>query len=85
MSHLAGSLRGLGVGSVEGSDFPDSQGIAWEQVTAISNTGAHLDALSRRTDILPVTFPTGTAGGSAGWVRPVAFVNDEMANDQGGT
>ncbi len=35
---------------------------------------ANLDALPRRTDVPLVTFPVNIAGASAGWVRPVAFV-----------
>lgn len=35
---------------------------------------ANLDALPRRTDIPLVTFPVNITGASAGWVRPVAFV-----------
>lgn len=35
---------------------------------------ANLDELPRRTDIPVVTFPVKIKGASAGWVRPVAFV-----------
>lgn len=34
----------------------------------------NLDALPRRTDIPLVTFPIKIIGASAGWVRPVAFI-----------
>ena len=36
---------------------------------------ANLDALPRRTGIPVVAFPVKIAGGSGGWVRPVAFVD----------
>jgi kynurenine formamidase len=35
---------------------------------------ANLDALPRRTGVPVVAFPVSIAGASAGWVRPVAFV-----------
>ena len=37
---------------------------------------ANLDALPRRTGIPVVAFPVKIEGGSGGWVRPVAFVED---------
>jgi kynurenine formamidase len=40
---LAENLRGLGH-DVEAADFPDGQGLAWEEVRAIPHTGTHLDA-----------------------------------------
>lgn len=42
---------------------------------------ANLDALPRRTGVPVVTFPVSIAGASAGWVRPVAFVEDAGAAD----
>ena len=41
---LAGNLADAGVEGVEGSDFPDGMGLAWEEVTAIPHAGTHLDA-----------------------------------------
>ncbi|MFD1514299.1 cyclase family protein [Halomarina rubra] len=41
---LASNLAAAGVDGVEGEDFPDGQGLAWEEVTAIPHTGTHLDA-----------------------------------------
>ena len=38
---------------------------------------ANLDALPRRTDIPLVTFPIVVEGASAGWVRPVAMLDEE--------
>jgi kynurenine formamidase len=40
---------------------------------------ANLDALPRRTGVPVVTFPVSIAGASAGWVRPVAFVEGGAA------
>lgn len=40
---LAGNLQGLGF-DVDAGDFPDGQGLAWEEVQAIPHTGTHLDA-----------------------------------------
>ncbi|MGQ4554289.1 cyclase family protein [Halobellus sp. GM3] len=37
---------------------------------------ANFDELPRRTGVPIVTFPVKIAGGSAGWARPVAFVED---------
>jgi kynurenine formamidase len=38
---------------------------------------ANLDALPRKTDVPIVAFPIKIENGSAGWVRPVAFIDDE--------
>ncbi|MFB6165450.1 MAG: cyclase family protein [Haloarculaceae archaeon] len=40
---LAANLQSQGH-DVEAADFPDRQGLAWEQVTAIPHAGTHLDA-----------------------------------------
>ncbi|MFC7155752.1 cyclase family protein [Halomarina halobia] len=40
---LAGNLREQGY-DVRAEDFPDGIGLAWEEVTAITHTGTHLDA-----------------------------------------
>ena len=46
---------------------------------------ANLDALPRRTGVPLVAFPVAIEGASAGWVRPVAFVEDGDADgDSGG-
>jgi kynurenine formamidase len=42
---------------------------------------ANLDALPRRTEIPVVTFPIKIEGASAGWVRPVAFVEAGEGGD----
>jgi kynurenine formamidase len=41
---LAGNLNELGIDDVDGGDFPDGTGLAWEEVTAIPHTGTHIDA-----------------------------------------
>lgn len=41
---LAGNLADIGIEGVDGSDFPDGIGLAWEEVSAIPHTGTHLDA-----------------------------------------
>ena len=41
---LADNLAAAGVEGVEGSEFPDGMGLAWEEVTAIPHAGTHLDA-----------------------------------------
>jgi kynurenine formamidase len=40
---LSENLQGLGF-DVDAGDFPDGQGLAWEEVHAIPHTGTHLDA-----------------------------------------
>ena len=40
---LAENLQGLGY-DVDAADFPDDQGLAWEEVHAIPHAGTHLDA-----------------------------------------
>ncbi|WP_424019090.1 cyclase family protein [Halorientalis pallida] len=40
---LAGNLQALGH-DVAGEEFPDGQGLAWEEITAIPHAGTHLDA-----------------------------------------
>jgi kynurenine formamidase len=40
---LSENLQGLGY-DVDAEDFPDEQGLAWEEVHAIPHTGTHLDA-----------------------------------------
>jgi len=42
--NLAETLREMGIGDIEGGDFPDGVGLAWEEVTAITHTGTHMDA-----------------------------------------
>jgi kynurenine formamidase len=41
---LAGNLNDLGYEGIEGSDFPDAMGLAWEELTLIPHAGTHLDA-----------------------------------------
>jgi len=41
---LAETLREMGIEDIEGEDFPDGVGLAWEEVTAITHTGTHMDA-----------------------------------------
>jgi len=41
---LAGNLHDLGIDDIEAADFPDGIGLAWEEVSAITHTGTHLDA-----------------------------------------
>lgn len=38
---------------------------------------ANFDALPRRTDVPLVTFPVSIADASAGWVRPVALLQED--------
>ncbi|WP_436345969.1 cyclase family protein [Natronorubrum sp. FCH18a] len=45
---------------------------------------ANLDELPRKTDIPIVAFPIKIEGGSAGWVRPVAFIEDGNDANSGG-
>jgi len=45
---------------------------------------ANLDALPRKTDVPIVAFPIKIEDGSAGWVRPVAMLEDEAAAANGG-
>jgi kynurenine formamidase len=42
---LAGNLRESGY-DVAAADFPDGMGLGWEQLTAITHTGTHMDAPS---------------------------------------
>jgi len=42
---LAGNLRDNGF-DIEAADFPDSMGLGWEQINAITHTGTHMDAPS---------------------------------------
>jgi kynurenine formamidase len=42
-AQLAANLQALGH-DVEVEEFPDGQGLAWEQVSAITHAGTHLDA-----------------------------------------
>ena len=42
---------------------------------------ANLDELPRRTDIPIVAFPITIENGSAGWVRPVAFIEADAGGD----
>ncbi|WP_440763332.1 cyclase family protein [Natronorubrum sp. DTA7] len=44
---------------------------------------ANLDELPRKTDIPIVAFPVTIENGSAGWVRPVAFVEDDDGETAG--
>jgi kynurenine formamidase len=41
---LAGRLREIGFEDVEADDFPEEIGLAWEQLTAITHAGTHMDA-----------------------------------------
>ena len=45
---------------------------------------ANLDELPRKTDIPIVAFPIKIEDGSAGWVRPVAFIEDGANGETGG-
>ncbi|QLD86322.1 cyclase family protein [Natronomonas halophila] len=45
---------------------------------------ANLDALPRKTNIPLVAFPIVVEDGSAGWVRPVAVIEDDAADDAEG-
>ena len=44
LDHAAGAQVLGGPGQVPASEFPDGLGLAWENVTAITHTGTHLDA-----------------------------------------
>ncbi|WP_306061817.1 cyclase family protein [Natronococcus wangiae] len=41
---LAGRLREIGFGDVDADDFPEEIGLAWEEITAITHAGTHMDA-----------------------------------------
>jgi kynurenine formamidase len=41
---LAENLADAGFEGIDGADFPDGMGLAWEEVTAITHAGTHLDA-----------------------------------------
>ena len=44
LDHAAGAQVLGGPAQVPASEFPDGLGLAWENVTAITHTGTHLDA-----------------------------------------
>ena len=44
MDHRKGAEHLGGFGQVPADEFPEGMGLAWEEVTAITHTGTHLDA-----------------------------------------
>lgn len=44
LSHVGGANHLGGFGGLTAEDFPGGMGLAWEEVTAITHTGTHLDA-----------------------------------------
>jgi kynurenine formamidase len=41
---LASRLRDIGFHDITADDFPEGIGLAWEEITAITHTGTHMDA-----------------------------------------
>lgn len=71
-ARLAENLHGLGIEDVSASDFPDGEGLAWEELTVIPHAGTHLDAPwhygpevdgtpSRTIDEIPLEWCAGDA------------------------